>query len=300
MSEGVGNSGASTEPSKVGPDYFAFYAQEIEKLLSMDEDFLPLSPSQASKSAETRSEDEKDVNGHILLNGKKSSIVSGSFSQGIGGELSDFKKERLKSLLQQTVVSLSREVDDMLDPVLAIRHLQSQLRSRKILTNQSAAASEGDVQGRPGKKIRFSSSSSSGSDFEVGDAGLPEKEIINDAKSCVLCHTTKTPMWRRGPKGFKSLCNACGLKSKNSRQCKPVDDRNTLTCRVSNTEATTESKERDDDLRFLIENNSVSVESSIKKYSDDLLMTLENMEQHLEGLLDSLQSSNSLQVDDSY
>ncbi|KAK4758706.1 hypothetical protein SAY87_020007 [Trapa incisa] len=29
---------------------------------------------------------------------------------------------------------------------------------------------------------------------------------------CVECHTTKTPMWRGGPAGPRSLCNACGIK----------------------------------------------------------------------------------------
>mmetsp|Transcript_8759 Transcript_8759/g.26334 ORF Transcript_8759/g.26334 Transcript_8759/m.26334 type:complete len:137 (+) Transcript_8759:157-567(+) len=31
---------------------------------------------------------------------------------------------------------------------------------------------------------------------------------------CVSCGTTSTPMWRAGPEGPKSLCNACGLRWK--------------------------------------------------------------------------------------
>ncbi|KAH7298421.1 hypothetical protein KP509_25G042500 [Ceratopteris richardii] len=33
-------------------------------------------------------------------------------------------------------------------------------------------------------------------------------------KACSLCGTTKTPMWRSGPQGPKSLCNACGIRFK--------------------------------------------------------------------------------------
>ncbi|XP_010257468.1 PREDICTED: GATA zinc finger domain-containing protein 12-like [Nelumbo nucifera] len=33
-------------------------------------------------------------------------------------------------------------------------------------------------------------------------------------KRCAGCETTNTPLWRNGPKGFKSLCNACGLRYK--------------------------------------------------------------------------------------
>uniref|UniRef100_A0A6T6KZZ3 GATA-type domain-containing protein n=1 Tax=Rhodosorus marinus TaxID=101924 RepID=A0A6T6KZZ3_9RHOD len=31
---------------------------------------------------------------------------------------------------------------------------------------------------------------------------------------CVNCAATSTPMWRAGPSGPKSLCNACGLRWK--------------------------------------------------------------------------------------
>ncbi|XP_065864201.1 GATA transcription factor 15-like [Euphorbia lathyris] len=31
-------------------------------------------------------------------------------------------------------------------------------------------------------------------------------------KSCSDCHTTKTPCWRGGPAGPKTLCNACGIR----------------------------------------------------------------------------------------
>ncbi|KAG2193674.1 hypothetical protein INT47_002316 [Mucor saturninus] len=30
--------------------------------------------------------------------------------------------------------------------------------------------------------------------------------------ACTQCQTTNTPLWRRGPFGFRTLCNACGLK----------------------------------------------------------------------------------------
>eukprot|EP00250_Pteridium_aquilinum_P005138 c15278_g1_i1 orf=677-2137(+) len=36
-------------------------------------------------------------------------------------------------------------------------------------------------------------------------------------KACTFCGTTKTPMWRSGPQGPKSLCNACGIRFKKYR-----------------------------------------------------------------------------------
>lgn len=33
-------------------------------------------------------------------------------------------------------------------------------------------------------------------------------------KACVHCRATKTPLWRNGPAGPKTLCNACGVRHK--------------------------------------------------------------------------------------
>jgi len=45
-----------------------------------------------------------------------------------------------------------------------------------------------------------------------------------ELKSCADCRTTKTPLWRGGPNGPKSLCNACGIRyRKKRREAKGVD-----------------------------------------------------------------------------
>ncbi|PKA63646.1 Putative GATA transcription factor 22 [Apostasia shenzhenica] len=35
---------------------------------------------------------------------------------------------------------------------------------------------------------------------------------------CSDCSTTKTPLWRSGPRGPKSLCNACGIRQRKARR----------------------------------------------------------------------------------
>ncbi|XP_043721224.1 putative GATA transcription factor 22 [Telopea speciosissima] len=35
---------------------------------------------------------------------------------------------------------------------------------------------------------------------------------------CSDCYTTKTPLWRSGPSGPKSLCNACGIRQRKARR----------------------------------------------------------------------------------
>uniref|UniRef100_A0A7N0U3C2 GATA-type domain-containing protein n=1 Tax=Kalanchoe fedtschenkoi TaxID=63787 RepID=A0A7N0U3C2_KALFE len=49
------------------------------------------------------------------------------------------------------------------------------------------------------------------------DQGLDCKEV-SLKKLCVDCGTSKTPLWRRGPAGPKSLCNACGIRSRKKRR----------------------------------------------------------------------------------
>ncbi|KAL0457461.1 UNVERIFIED_CONTAM: GATA transcription factor 17 [Sesamum latifolium] len=40
----------------------------------------------------------------------------------------------------------------------------------------------------------------------------------SNVKTCVDCGTSKTPLWRGGPAGPKSLCNACGIRSRKKRR----------------------------------------------------------------------------------
>ena len=54
----------------------------------------------------------------------------------------------------------------------------------------------------------------------LGDYGLDFDDsefpyapgVINGIKCCSKCGATKTPQWREGPFGPKTLCNACGVK----------------------------------------------------------------------------------------
>ncbi|KAI4349915.1 hypothetical protein L6164_010457 [Bauhinia variegata] len=42
-------------------------------------------------------------------------------------------------------------------------------------------------------------------------------ELSEDKKYCTDCKTTKTPLWRGGPAGPKSLCNACRIRYRKKR-----------------------------------------------------------------------------------
>ncbi|KAK7284413.1 hypothetical protein RJT34_19159 [Clitoria ternatea] len=43
------------------------------------------------------------------------------------------------------------------------------------------------------------------------------EEFNENKKCCADCKTTKTPLWRGGPAGPKTLCNACGIRYRKRR-----------------------------------------------------------------------------------
>lgn len=48
---------------------------------------------------------------------------------------------------------------------------------------------------------------------DCGDGG----EGSGEGRKCLHCATDKTPQWRTGPMGPKTLCNACGVRYKSGR-----------------------------------------------------------------------------------
>ncbi|XP_057492052.1 uncharacterized protein LOC130777664 isoform X2 [Actinidia eriantha] len=158
MSEASRDLGASAEPNKVGPDCFAFYTHEVAELLSQDDDFLPLSSETSELVGRTSGVGGDRAISRHNYSGKDKIVLGSLFCNPTGARLSDIKKERLKALLRQSVIALSQEVDEMLDPVLGIHQILSHLKYRKSLSNYSGVACEGDAEQHPQKKIKLSTS----------------------------------------------------------------------------------------------------------------------------------------------
>ncbi|GAV79453.1 GATA domain-containing protein [Cephalotus follicularis] len=56
---------------------------------------------------------------------------------------------------------------------------------------------------------------------------LSEETMGENRRCCTDCKTTKTPLWRGGPAGPKSLCNACGIRYRKKRRAmKPSNNIN--------------------------------------------------------------------------
>ncbi|CAK9180441.1 unnamed protein product [Ilex paraguariensis] len=161
MSDASRSLGASAEPNRVGPDYFSFYKREVAELFSQDDDFLPSSSQICDFTGKTHVVKDKDITKNNY-SAKEGNCFTGSlFCDVLGAGILDYKKERAKALLRQSVVAFTQEVDEMLDPVVAMRRIQSYLVCKKSLCSYSGAASSNDVGQHPYKKLKSSSSSSS-------------------------------------------------------------------------------------------------------------------------------------------
>ncbi|KAJ6737684.1 hypothetical protein OIU85_019713 [Salix viminalis] len=66
---------------------------------------------------------------------------------------------------------------------------------------------------------------------------------VEDKKACTDCKTTKTPLWRGGPAGPKSLCNACGIRYRKKRTMMRLEkgsEKKRATTATSNTTTATD------------------------------------------------------------
>ncbi|GER33380.1 GATA transcription factor [Striga asiatica] len=72
------------------------------------------------------------------------------------------------------------------------------------------------------KRVAEDGSRDRGSEYEEisSQPRTPDRVSSNgsNVKTCVDCGTSKTPLWRGGPAGPKSLCNACGIRSRKKRR----------------------------------------------------------------------------------
>lgn len=118
----------SYEHNKTGPDYFAFYSHEVAELLLLD-DFVALTAENSDPSKTTNDDIRNKGTSKHSYDGKGATHRS-LFSDAVGAELSDFRKERLKVALRQSVVVLTREVNEVVSDILPLSqqmHLEMKL-----------------------------------------------------------------------------------------------------------------------------------------------------------------------------
>ncbi|KAE8706182.1 GATA transcription factor 15 [Hibiscus syriacus] len=72
----------------------------------------------------------------------------------------------------------------------------------------------------PSEKGSYSEDQSYEHQETISPTRSQNQSVFNEQikKICADCGTSKTPLWRGGPAGPKSLCNACGIRSRKKRR----------------------------------------------------------------------------------
>lgn len=125
----------SSEQGREAPDYFSYYKIETARVLSENEDILIVPNGRECGK----------------VNGKRKidcvSCVDGPpFGDSLGAVVSDLKKERLKAVLLQSANVLSKEVSEMLDPVLRMH------RMKCLVQRKNSSKDDSDEQLSPIKE----------------------------------------------------------------------------------------------------------------------------------------------------
>ncbi|KAI8805557.1 hypothetical protein BJ742DRAFT_775044 [Cladochytrium replicatum] len=85
--------------------------------------------------------------------------------------------------------------------------VQYQMQTPKVGRPQTPAAAAAESGRRDEAEIAN----------EKQDNDASAETLSPGGRTCMYCKCTNTPMWRRGPDGFGTLCNACGVKWKSGR-----------------------------------------------------------------------------------
>ncbi|XP_030541803.1 GATA transcription factor 21 [Rhodamnia argentea] len=122
-----------------------------------------------------------------------------------------------------------RDESDQADKYYSVKWMSSKMRIMKKMMS-----SDHHEQSRDNAPMMTSGSISAGGDhklFVEDHKRLPSSSSLetdsssnsssynaNPIRVCSDCNTTKTPLWRSGPRGPKSLCNACGIRQRKARR----------------------------------------------------------------------------------
>ncbi|OMO67310.1 Zinc finger, GATA-type [Corchorus capsularis] len=99
----------------------------------------------------------------------------------------------------------------------AAKWMSSKMRiMRKMMTSSDHADNNSSNSSTRPKFEDQKQPSSSSPDNSCSNSSYNNNN--NTIRVCADCNTTKTPLWRSGPRGPKSLCNACGIRQRKARR----------------------------------------------------------------------------------
>ncbi|KAL0872711.1 hypothetical protein Bca101_022416 [Brassica carinata] len=152
-------------------------------------------------------------------------------------------------------------------------------RPRSAASTWASRLLAGSDESYPKKKLLRTKEHDGGAGELEGEAG--------GERRCLHCATDKTPQWRTGPMGPKTLCNACGVRYKSGRlvpEYRPASSPTFVMTRHSNShrkvmELRRQKEMRDD--RLMSQLRCESLMMDIRSNGDDFLIRDNNNSNHV-------------------
>lgn len=162
-------------------------------------------------------------------------------SSELADHLTDRFAPRMQVLYSRPIVRLKRGMGGEEDDVEVLRSVQAAAVGRMRAVSKRGRSSgvggdsdedeeeviDGDATGMDESFISAGAGRGAGADGSDAPSKPKRKRHVakfnedGTLKLCQACGTNATPMWRRGPAGKSTLCNACGAKWKVGRLVMP-------------------------------------------------------------------------------
>ena len=204
--------GTSACESETSEDELESEVQGTEEKTSLDQPTAQSAGFAGTDVDETVAEEEgaedSDEEGHTAVHQQEMSVVAASCS--MGGSMGADQARGQRQLRRRS----STDGDSAATASPARHGGHRALPSSR----KRAAAAPPPSKGRSGaRKARKVSAADTTNISAAGDGSFECTASAPPRIACGHCGTRKTPQWRAGPAGRRTLCNACGVRFKSGR-----------------------------------------------------------------------------------
>ncbi|XP_071732925.1 GATA transcription factor 8-like [Rutidosis leptorrhynchoides] len=142
---------------------------------------------------------------------ESSSSSSSSSSYSGGGKMIPFSPiqrgpQKARSKRPRPTTFNPRPMNELLSPLVFVP-----------VSSTSAVSEPAEKKKKKPKKPKIQFSPADETDSPNETQNRNQNQSGQGVRKCMHCEITKTPQWRAGPMGPKSLCNACGVRYKSGR-----------------------------------------------------------------------------------
>ncbi|KAK9913230.1 hypothetical protein M0R45_037053 [Rubus argutus] len=139
------------------------------------------------------------------------------------GSIAPGRRGRARSKRPRPATFNPRSAIQLISPASSVSEIDNPLQQQPFLTPKVFSDSENFAESRPVVKMP---KQAPGEQKKKKRIKLPPQvpgepnentPMQGSVRKCLHCEITKTPQWRAGPMGPKTLCNACGVRYKSGR-----------------------------------------------------------------------------------